>query len=323
MPSRIKPIPFKPHRLLGFSDRLIASHYEKNYGGAVQRLNLIDARLSQFDWSSAPGFMINGLQREKLIAANSMILHEVYFDGLGGADGLGSPAVDPSGSLAHAIERDFGSYEKWRSEFTAMGRAMSGGSGWVILGWCPREGRLVNDWAADHTHTRAGSIPLLALDMYEHAYQMDFGADAKAYVDTFMKNIHWDRPALRFEAGACAAERVVEPADTSAPMSAEELSARLAAGEQPLLLDICLAVDLPKRHDTLPGATFLPAEKRAEWIEQLPRDRPIIAYCMYGFQVSGDVVAELQKRGLKARNLAGGIASWRAIGGATEPLKQA
>ena len=107
MPNSIKPIPFKPHRLIGLSDRLIASHYEKNYGGAVQRLNVIEESLKQFDWSSSPGFVINGFQREKLIAANSMILHEVYFDGLGGAVGLGSPSVDPSGVLANAIERDF------------------------------------------------------------------------------------------------------------------------------------------------------------------------------------------------------------------------
>ena len=303
MTIEVKPIPFKPHRLIGLSDRLIVSHYEKNYGGAVQRLNTIAASLTAVDWSTAPGFLINGLEREKLIAANSMILHEVYFDGLGGADGLGSPTVDPSGSLANAIERDFGSLEKWRTEFASMGKALAGGSGWVVLGWCPREGKLVNDWAADHAHTRANSIPILALDMYEHAYHMDFGADARSYVDAYMKNIHWDRPARRFESGLRHELNAPQQVKSGGPVSVLELKAMLARGEQPLLLDICLADDVAKRYDTLPGATFLPAENRSDWIEKLPKDKPIVAYCMYGFQVSGDAVAELQKRGFSARNL--------------------
>src|SRR5215510_12329224 len=77
MPHSVKPLPFKPPRLDGLSERLLASHYENNYGGAVRRLNAIEARLSQLDWSKAPVFEINGLKREELIAANSMILHEV------------------------------------------------------------------------------------------------------------------------------------------------------------------------------------------------------------------------------------------------------
>src|SRR5436190_3004528 len=99
---RIVPLPFKPPRLDGLSERLLASHYENNYGGAVRRLNAIEQRLAEVDWSTATVFDINGLARERLIAANSMILHEIYFDGLGGP---GAPA----GDIAAALERDFGS----------------------------------------------------------------------------------------------------------------------------------------------------------------------------------------------------------------------
>ena len=93
--------------------------------------------------------------------------------------------------LRDALARDFGSYERWRSEFIAMGKALAGGSGWVLLSWSPRDRKLVNQWASDHCHTLAGGTPILALDMYEHSYHIDFGAKAATYVDTFMAAIRW------------------------------------------------------------------------------------------------------------------------------------
>ena len=172
-----------PARINGMSERLIVSHYENNYGGAVKRLNLIEEKLAELNYDSAPGFLINGLKREQLIAMNSMILHELFFDGLG--------EESEPGTLRDAITRDFGSYERWRSEFVAMGKALGGGSGWVLLSWSPHGRKLVNQWASDHCHTLAGGTPILALDMYEHSYHIDFGAKAATYVDTFMSVIRW------------------------------------------------------------------------------------------------------------------------------------
>src|SRR5215475_11825096 len=166
-----KPMPFDPKAITGISEKVLVSHYENNYVGAVKRLNAIGAQLAELDFAKAPNFVINGLKREELVASNSMILHEIYFDGLGGAS-------RPGTALADAIARDFGSMERWRAEFVAMGKAEGGGSGWVILSYSPRDKRLVNQWAADHTTTLAGGDPVLVLDMYEHAYQMDFGAKA-------------------------------------------------------------------------------------------------------------------------------------------------
>jgi Fe-Mn family superoxide dismutase len=150
----------------------------------VKRLNLIIEQLADLDFNTAPNFLINGLKREELIATNSMILHELFFDGLGEESA-------PGKDLATALTRDFGSVERWRSEFIAMGKALGGGSGWVLLSWSPRDKRLVNQWAADHCHTLAGGQPILALDMYEHSYQIDYGAKAATYVDTFMNAIRW------------------------------------------------------------------------------------------------------------------------------------
>lgn len=189
----MKPLGCEPAKLTGLSEKLIFSHYENNYGGAVKRLNAITATLAELDMATAPVFTLNGLKREELIATISMILHEVYFDSLGDGGPL-------DGALKTAIERDFGSFERWQAEFTAMGKALGGGSGWVLLTYSPRDGRLVNQWASDHAHTLAGGTPVLALDMYEHSYHMDYGAKAAAYVDVFMQNIHWQRAATRFAA---------------------------------------------------------------------------------------------------------------------------
>jgi Fe-Mn family superoxide dismutase len=184
MPHEMKPLACDPARVRGMSERLIVSHYENNYGGAVKRLNLIEERLAGLDFAAAPGFLINGLKREELIATNSMILHELFFEGLGEESG-------PGFELEEALARDFGSVERWRAEFVAMGKALAGGSGWVLLSYSPRDARLVNQWAADHTTTLAGGRPILALDMYEHSYHLDFGAKAGGYVDTFMQAVRW------------------------------------------------------------------------------------------------------------------------------------
>src|SRR5262245_24951780 len=191
-----QPIAFKPVRLKGLSRDLIGSHYMNNYGGAVRRLNAIRAELAASDPAQLPGYRLNGLKREELIASNSMLLHEVHFDGLAGPSQGGGG--QPDGALAEAIARDFGSFDKWRAEFVAMGKALGGGSGWVLLTRSARDGRLSNVWAADHTHGLAGGTPILALDMYEHAYHIDFGANAGGYVDAFMENIYWPRVARRF-----------------------------------------------------------------------------------------------------------------------------
>lgn len=188
----IKPLPFDPKSIKGLSEKILVSHHDNNYAGAVKRLNAISAELAGLDFTKAPVFTVNGLKREELIAMNSMILHELYFDGLGGTSA-------PVGNLADAIARDFGSMDRWRAEFSALGRAEGGGSGWVLLSYSPRDKRLVNQWAADHTTNIAGGRPILALDMYEHAYHMDYGAGAGGYVDAFMAAIRWDNVAGLFD----------------------------------------------------------------------------------------------------------------------------
>jgi len=184
MTYEIKPLSCNPAKLKGLSEKLIFSHYENNYSGAVKRLNAITAQLESLDFASAPVFLINGLKREELIASNSMILHELYFTSLGAES-------QPDDDLRDALNRDFGSVERWQVQFSAMGKALGGGSGWVLLTYSHRDKKLVNHWAADHTCSLANSTPILALDMYEHSYHIDYGAKAATYVDAFMKNVNW------------------------------------------------------------------------------------------------------------------------------------
>jgi superoxide dismutase, Fe-Mn family len=192
MAYEIKPFSLDPKSVKGISEKVLISHYENNYVGAVKRLNAIASQLAELDFAKASNFLINGLKREELVAMNSMILHEAYFDSLGGGGAAG-------GSLAAAIARDFGSVERWRAEFSAMGKAEGGGSGWVLLSYSPHDKRLINQWAADHTNAVAGGRPVIALDMYEHAYHMDYGAKAGAYVDAFMEAINWDNAVKLYD----------------------------------------------------------------------------------------------------------------------------
>lgn len=199
-PATPLPLAFDPASIAGMSPKLLVSHHDNNYLGAVKRLASIGAQFAALDPATAPGFVLNGLKREELIAWNSVILHELYFAG------LGAPSK-PGASLAMALERDFGSHARWHAEFSNMGKALGGGSGWVLLMWSHRDGRLVNQWAADHMMTLANSTPILALDMYEHAYAIDYGAKAGGYVDAYMACIKWAAADSRY-ARALAIDRI-------------------------------------------------------------------------------------------------------------------
>jgi Fe-Mn family superoxide dismutase len=306
MPFQARPISFKPVRLRGLSARLIASHYENNYGGAVRRLNAIHADLAAGDPAAMPGFRLNGLKREELIATNSMLLHEVYFDSLGEGGG-----GDPDGALAEAIVRDFGSLDRWRAEFVAMGKALGGGSGWVVLTRSPRDGRLCNVWSADHTHSLAGGTPLLALDMYEHSYHLDFGSNAAGYVDAFMANIAWSRVAERF------AGKPFEYKPHT--VTASDARAMLDADPDLIVIDARLAQDATTVPVRLRGARRAPPDRVDEIAASLPAGARALVYCAWGFEIGGDAAAKLRERGIDAVAVAGGIGAWRADGLPTEP----
>src|SRR3954451_18840810 len=185
----MKPLGCDPARVKGMSEKLIVSHYENNYGGAVKRLNLIEEQLAGLDHASTPGFVINGLKREELIAMNSMILHEIFFDGLGDES-------EPGLALKEALARDFGSYERWRSEFIAMGKALAGGSGWRS---CPGR-RVIASSSINGPRIMRTRSPVAC----RSSRSTCIGAKAATYVDTFMEAVRWanaDRVFSEISAG--------------------------------------------------------------------------------------------------------------------------
>lgn len=294
MTARLQDLPFDPAALKLLSPALITSHHQNNYAGAVKRLNAIRRDLAATPFATAPGFQLNGLKREELIATNSMLLHELYFASLGG-DGV---TMEPAAKLM--LEASFGSVERWRGEFIAMGKALGGGSGWVLLVFQPREGTLVNQWAADHTHVVAGGVPILALDMYEHAYHMDFGAAAGAYVDAFMGNIDWAAVYGRYKRAAHAAG---EPFGASQDQVGDAL-----------VFDVRRAGVFENARTMIPGARWCDPADVPTWAADLPADRELLVYCVYGHEVGRVTAVRLQAAGLKARYLVGGIDAWQAAG---------
>jgi len=294
MTARLQDLPFDPAALNRLSPALITSHHQNNYAGAVKRLNAIRQDLGATPFATAPGFQLNGLKREELIATNSMLLHELYFASLGG-DGV---TMEPAAKLM--LEASFGSVERWRDEFIAMGKALGGGSGWVLLVFQPREGTLVNQWAADHTHALAGGVPILALDMYEHAYHMDFGAAAGAYVDVFMGNIGWAGVHGRYQRAVHAAG---EPFGTNQDQVGDAL-----------VFDVRRAGVFENAGTMIPGARWCDPAQVPTWTAELPADRELLVYCVYGHEVSRVTALRLRAAGLNARYLIGGIDAWQAAG---------
>jgi Fe-Mn family superoxide dismutase len=192
--TELKPLPFDPAKLNGLSARLIQSHWENNYGGSVKALASVKARLAQAAGDKdLPPYVYNDLKREHLVRTGSVVLHELYFENLGGNGHAGS-------AERQAIGQAFGSFDAWEAEFRRIGAGLGGGSGWVVLGFNLHTGQLENYWMADHAHAPAATVPILVMDMYEHSYQMDFGAAAAKYIDAFFQNIQWEAVAARVAA---------------------------------------------------------------------------------------------------------------------------
>ena len=293
-----QPLSFDPTSLAGLSEKLLRSHHVNNYSGAVKRLNTLRGELANLDPAATPGFVWNGLKREELIATNSMLLHELYFTSLGGN------GQDMSAAWALALATNFGSVQRWHAEFSAIGKAQAGGSGWVLLVFQPREATLVNQWAADHTHAVAGGVPLLALDMYEHAYHMDYGAAAAGYVDAFMANIHWQAVYERYQAAVHAASERFGCAPDEIG-DAEIVDARRAA--------------VFERVDTvISGAHWRDPQQVDTWAREIEPGRRVVVYCVHGHEVSRATALRLRAVGVDARFLEGGFESWKNAGLPTE-----
>ncbi len=319
MAYAIAPLFCRPWTLNGIQPRLIESHYEHNYGSAVRRLNAVTTELAELDVTSAAPQALGRLKREQISLLNSTLLHELYFASLGG-DGRVVPAT-----LSDALVRDFGSVDRWRQEFMALAESLGGESGWIVLGYVPRDRRLMNQCTIEHDQSISGAIPILALDMYEHAYHLEFGANQTAYIAAFMRNILWSAVEARF-AGAL---EVAPPLTLQQPefgdlpsIGPEEVRALLASGQRVQLIDTRPRHYTTKANDIVSGAMWRDPERIAEWIDTLSKDDPVVTFCVYGFHIGCQSATALRAAGYDARFMRGGHFAWKALDGPVDLLKK-
>lgn len=180
----VKPLPYAYNVLKGLSEQQLKYHHDTHYVAYVNNLNKIEQQLSEArakgDFSA-----IRALKLNESFNTSGMVLHELYFDNLGGKGG------EPTGKLAEMIKRDFGSFGDWKKEFTEMAKATRG---WALL--CLFNGRLRN-YSVDYHDIGAvwNARPILALDMWEHAYYLDYGPDKGKYLEAFFNNLRWEKTA--------------------------------------------------------------------------------------------------------------------------------
>ncbi|MCL4314126.1 MAG: Fe-Mn family superoxide dismutase [Candidatus Thermoplasmatota archaeon] len=182
----------KPSGLDGISNQQIDYHFETHYKGYVNKLNEIWEKLQSADRSKANQNYseFRELKLEETFNYDGSLLHELYFENL-----KAQKSSVPE-DLKKAIERDFGSYEKWVEDFKATGTAFRG---WALLVFDLNTGKLRNIGADVHnTNGIWNAIVVLALDVYEHAYYTDFGPKRAGYLDAFMKNVDWSSVSKRY-----------------------------------------------------------------------------------------------------------------------------
>ncbi len=193
-PRAVAPLPFDPAKLKGLSEKLLVSHHDNNYAGAVKNLIKVDDELARLK-PDANASIVGGLRERALQFHNSITLHELYFGNLGG-DGK------QSGALAKALPAT------WEADFRATALSLAGGSGWVTLSHNLIKDELVIGWSGHHTQAVAAALPLLVLDLYEHAYAIDYGAAAAKYVDAYFTNLRWDEVERRYATSLAASKLV-------------------------------------------------------------------------------------------------------------------
>ncbi len=183
---KVELLKFNPGSLKGISEKQITLHHDKHYASYVEGKNKIEQELAKGNFEH-----IRELKKNESHNASGMVLHEIYFNHLGGKGG------EPVGALMKKIKEDFGSYENWKKEFLACAGAARG---WVLLCYDWKDDKLHN-YAVDFHDEGAvwSASPILAMDLWEHAYYLDYGPDKGKYVEAFFNNLNWKTVEGSFE----------------------------------------------------------------------------------------------------------------------------
>jgi Fe-Mn family superoxide dismutase len=187
---KVKPLPFAYNALEGISEQQLKFHHDTHYIAYVNNRNKIEEQLDEMrKKGDFPN--IRGLKLNESHNASGMILHEVYWDTLGGKGG------DPKGKFAEKMKQDFGSIENWKKEFMAIANTARG---WILLCFDLSDNRLHNYSVDFHDQGAVwGAIPIMALDLWEHAHYTDYGPNKAKYFEAFFKNINWEKISENFE----------------------------------------------------------------------------------------------------------------------------
>lgn len=185
----------KPKGLKGISDQQLTYHFDTHYKGYVAKINEIWEKMQTVDRSKANQNFSDyrALKVEESFNWMGVVLHEHYFENI--KDGKGTA---PGAKLMEHINRNFGSFDKWKEDFKACGIALRG---WAVLVYDLTSGKLINNGLDAHNvYSLLNAIPLLVLDVYEHAYYTDQGPKRPPYIDAFFENVNWNVVNKRFDA---------------------------------------------------------------------------------------------------------------------------
>jgi Fe-Mn family superoxide dismutase len=309
MPHPVRPLPFKPPRLRGISPAQIDSLYENQYGPAVQRLNDADTR-PEIVGDSGSESRSGNFHRLR----NTVTRYEAHFSGLGEHPG------QPRGEVDTAIKARFRSYDEWCANLISLLPGDTDGYGWLMLTWSTAEAALQNLWLEFEEDQPEKLVSVVVISVHPDAYEKDFGTDIAGYVQAYLGNVDWEVAERLIKMDDNEADAASDYMPSKRQISVEALAGLLKSGNPPVVLDVRLAQDIRPGDTRILGSTWLDPEQVDRWGKELPADRPVIVYCMYGFRVSRDTTATLINLGINAKFLGGGISTWRALGSPVESV---
>jgi superoxide dismutase, Fe-Mn family len=232
-----------------------------------------------------------------------------------------TPSLAPAMELA--LDANFGSLARWRDDFIACAHAQGSATGQVLLSFLPSQGSLVNLGAAHAAHAVAEGVPLLVLDLHDHAPRVAHGAAAAsvaasvtASVTAFMDQIDWAAVYECYQHAVHAASEGHGASldDAAAARLVADAAQSALAPNAPLVIDVRRAGVFQKATTMLPGASWQDPAGVGRWAEQLPREREVLVYCIYGHEVGRATALRLRAAGVNARYLLGGINAWQNAG---------
>jgi len=315
----VMPIPFKAHKVNWLSAELLEAHFENHYGAEVRQLNLLEREFAAVGRSTHSATHITELREAIWIAAHNIALHESYFNSVGDISEQ-LHKYQPTGELAKSIEYTYGSIRDLFAEIVNLSVDADQATQWIVLAWSDRIKQLSLILVAHKDLAVTTTPPIMAINLQHYAFNRDFGDDLIGYVSAFLQCIHWGRVNDQFNRlTQTKVHRVAQ--STANSITVTKLQSMAAQqNNSPLVLDVRHLDDCERYRYRITDTQWRDSFDVSSWSNELPKDKPIVVYCMYGFWVSQDVATELRAQGYDARTLIGGINSWRAMGYESTPI---